>query len=91
MIERSLRPRLADKARLRFDSHSGRHVLMYPERGLVLNDTAARILLLCTGEHTVAAIADALTEDRRERARVEHDTLVFLHTMIERGLVRCAR
>ncbi len=29
-------------------------MLLYPERGLVLNPTAAEIVKLCTGEHTVA-------------------------------------
>ena len=37
------RPRLAGKARLRFDRRSARHLLLYPERGLVLSPTAAEI------------------------------------------------
>ena len=32
-----------------------RYMLLYPERGLVLNATAADVAQLCTGEHTVAA------------------------------------
>ena len=35
------RPRLAPKVRLRWDRKDGRYMLLYPERGLVLNATAA--------------------------------------------------
>ena len=39
------------KARLRFDDRvSGKHMLLYPERGLELSDSAARIVALCGGE-----------------------------------------
>ena len=37
-------------------------MLLYPERGLVLNATAADVVKLCTGEHTVAAIVERLAE-----------------------------
>ena len=53
-MDASSRPRLAPKARLRFDRKSSRYMLLYPERGLVLNATAADVVQLCTGEHTVA-------------------------------------
>ena len=35
-------------------------MLLYPERGLVLNATGADIVQLCTGEHTVGGIVDQL-------------------------------
>jgi hypothetical protein len=35
------RPRLAPKVRLRWDRKDARYMLLYPERGLVLNATAA--------------------------------------------------
>ena len=35
------RPMLAAKARLRWDRQTSRYLLLYPERGLVLNPTAA--------------------------------------------------
>ena len=37
------------KARLRFDRKSSRYMLLYPERGLVLNPTAADVLQRCDG------------------------------------------
>ena len=33
--------KLAKKARLRFDRHAGRWMIMYPERGLALNESGA--------------------------------------------------
>ena len=83
------RPRLAAKARLRYDRKSTRYMLLYPERGLVLNPTAADIVQLCTGEHTVEAIvqrlADKYTSQPREAIAQEVQT--FLDVMAARGLV----
>jgi Coenzyme PQQ synthesis protein D (PqqD). len=49
LISTESRPRLASKARLRFDRKSSRYMLLYPERGLVLNPTAADVLQRCDG------------------------------------------
>ena len=57
-ITSETRPTLAAKARLRWDRQTSRYLLLYPERGLVLNPTAADVVQLCTGEHTVGAIVD---------------------------------
>ena len=62
MIDTTSRPRLAAKARLRFDRKSSRYMLLYPERGLVLNPTAADVLERCTGERTVTSIVDELAQ-----------------------------
>jgi coenzyme PQQ biosynthesis protein PqqD len=85
------RPRLAAKARLRFDRKSSRYMLLYPERGMVLNPTAADVLQRCTGEHTVSAIADELARKYGHDApAVEREVLGFLTTMADRGLVQSA-
>jgi coenzyme PQQ biosynthesis protein PqqD len=83
------RPRLAAKARLRFDRKSTRYMLLYPERGLVLNPTAADIVQLCTGEHTVGAIVERLAEKYASQPReaIEREVLTFLDAMAARGLV----
>jgi len=83
------RPRLAAKARLRYDRKTTRYMLLYPERGLVLNGTAADIVQLCTGEHTVSAIVERLAEKYAMKAReaVEQEVLSFLDAMAARGLV----
>ena len=84
------RPRLAPKVRLRWDRVEGRHMLLYPERGLALNGTAADIVQLCTGERTIAEIVDALAGKYAPEPRdaVERQVLAFLTAMVERGLVR---
>jgi coenzyme PQQ biosynthesis protein PqqD len=83
------RPRLAAKARLRWDRKDERFMLLYPERGLVLNPTAADVVRLCTGEVTVSAIVDQLAAKYAPQPRevVEREVLTFLTRMLERGLV----
>jgi coenzyme PQQ biosynthesis protein PqqD len=84
------RPVVAAKARLRWDARTSRHLLLYPERGLILNPTAADVLQLCTGEHTVGAIVDRLADKYAPQPResVEREVLAFLANMAERGLIR---
>jgi coenzyme PQQ biosynthesis protein PqqD len=89
MISGETRPRLAGKARLRFDRKDQRFMLLYPEKGLVLNDTGAAIIKLCTGEHTVQGIVDALAAayDQQPREAIEREVLGFLGAMADRGLI----
>jgi pyrroloquinoline quinone biosynthesis protein D len=84
------RPRLAPKVRLRWDRKDERYMLLYPERGLVLNATAADVVKLCTGEHTVAAIVERLAEKYAPQPAkaIEREVLTFLHAMADRGLIR---
>jgi pyrroloquinoline quinone biosynthesis protein D len=83
------RPRLAAKVRLRFDRKTGRHLLLYPERGLELNATAAEVAKLCTGDHSVEAIIDALAARYAGQPRdvLAREVRSFLEAMAERGLV----
>jgi pyrroloquinoline quinone biosynthesis protein D len=89
MISVDMRPRLAGKARVRFDRKAERYMLLYPEKGLVLNDTAAAIVKLCTGEHTVQSIIDTLAAayDAQPREAIEREVLSFLGAMADRALV----
>jgi len=89
VISAGARPRLAAKARLRWDRKGERHMLLYPERGLVLNATAADVVQLCTGEHTVDAIVDRLVEKytTQPREALEREIVTFLGRLAERGLV----
>ena len=93
MISPDSRPRLAEKARLRFDRKARQYLLLFPEKGLTLNPTAAEILKLCTGEHTVEAIIERLlqTYDTQPRDVVEREVVAFLGSMAERGLVKAGR
>ena len=89
MITTASRPRLAPKARLRVDPRSGKHMLLYPERGLELTESAARIAKLCTGALTVAAIIERLAAEHADadHQRIEDEVLAFLGSLEERGLL----
>ena len=92
MLSLATRPRLAAKARLRWDRKAERFMLLYPERGLVLNPTAADVVRLCTGELTVGAIVEQLAAKYASQPRetVEQEVLTFLTRMAERALVTVA-
>ena len=71
-----------------------RYLLLYPERGLVLNATAAGRRAPVHGEHTVGGHrgAAAPRSTRHEpREIVEREVLTFLATLADRGLVRLSR
>jgi coenzyme PQQ biosynthesis protein PqqD len=86
------RPTLATKARLRWDRQASRYMLLYPERGLVLNETAADVVQLCTGEHTVGAIVAQLTEKYAPTPAesIEREILTLLERLANRGLIQSA-
>ena len=64
-------------------------MLLYPEKGLVLNPTAADVAQLCTGEHTVGAIVDQLAAKYGQDApTVEREVMNFLVALTQRGLVQ---
>ena len=83
-------PTLTPEARLRFDRISRKFLLLYPERGLILNSTARDILQLCTGAHTVGMIVDQLATMHCDvlRASLAQDVHDFLHELADLGLIR---
>lgn len=83
-----VRPRLAAKAKLRLDRVSGKTMLLYPEKGLVLNGTAADTVALCTGEHSVAEIVVRLREKYpADSPLIQREVIALLGSLGERGLV----
>jgi coenzyme PQQ biosynthesis protein PqqD len=90
MIPSSGKPALAAKARLRFDKTTGGYLLLYPERGLALNPTAASILKLCNGELTVDGIVERLQGEYSDRpgAELRQDVIEFIEEMARRGLLQ---
>jgi coenzyme PQQ biosynthesis protein PqqD len=84
----STHPKLASKARLRFDRHSGQHMIVYPERGLALNDSAAAIAKRCDGTRTVAEIAAELAlEANLPVTELEADVQAFVDELARKGLL----
>jgi pyrroloquinoline quinone biosynthesis protein D len=82
-------PRIAPRARLKWDAREKRYFLLYPERGLALSDTAGAILKLCDGAHSIDAIVSELSQSRPESdvTTIRDDVLSFLAEMRRRGLV----
>jgi coenzyme PQQ biosynthesis protein PqqD len=74
---------------LKLDRHTGEHWLIYPERGLRLNASAARIAALCQGELQVAEVVERLAAETsaESRERIEQDVRSFLSSLSERGLL----
>jgi coenzyme PQQ biosynthesis protein PqqD len=89
VIDRGARPKLASKARLRLDKQTGQQVLLYPEKGLVLNPTGSKILSLCTGDRSFEEILAALRVDYTQGPleQLEAHVESFLRSLEERGLV----
>ena len=89
------RPKLAKKARLKWDEREKKIILLYPERGLLLNDTAAEIVKMCDGAHSVTQMIDALAvrvahespEKSADRAVIERDVNLLLAKLRERRLL----
>jgi coenzyme PQQ biosynthesis protein PqqD len=89
-MESTDRPKLAARVRVRLDRQTGQHMLLYPERGMALNDTAHDIVTLCTGERTLAEIVHTLRMKYQTGERLETDVRAFLVALYERGLVELA-
>jgi pyrroloquinoline quinone biosynthesis protein D len=89
MIAINRRPQLTPTARLRFDRHSGEHVLTHAEHGVVLSESAAELVALCDGTRTVSAIAErlAVRHSPRSAADVLQQVRAFLATLSTRGLM----
>jgi pyrroloquinoline quinone biosynthesis protein D len=72
------RPRLTSRARLRYDHARDRWLLLSPERGLVLNGSAAAI---------VRKLQEGVTLNQLAAAFASVDVIAFLERLAERGLV----
>lgn len=92
-------PKLAPKGRLKFDKVRGKHLLLLPEKVVVLNETAASILTLCNGKETVHTITEKLRNSIKVHSsetdgnawpdfeKMEQDISHFLGEMVEQGWV----
>ncbi len=84
------RPRLASRARLKFDSVANQEMLLFPEAALLLNETGAAIVRLCDGARSIDQIVDDLAEKfssaNRDTLRLEVEK--FLASIRARGLLQ---
>jgi len=83
------RPRLASKARLRWDAVEKKHMLVFPEAALMLNESAAAILKLCDGGRLVEQIVDELVAQftGADRKVIANEVLALLNRLQTRGLL----
>jgi coenzyme PQQ biosynthesis protein PqqD len=67
-------------------------MLVYPERGLVLNETASAVLRACDGSRTVDTIARELSAQYGDAPAetVAREILGFLERLQARGLLEQA-
>jgi pyrroloquinoline quinone biosynthesis protein D len=79
-------PTLPNGFRLHWDRVRERHVLLFPEGAVALNETAVEVLQLCDGKRTIEDIAAELGT-RYEGADVHDDVETLLLSLANRGLV----
>ncbi|MFE6872438.1 pyrroloquinoline quinone biosynthesis peptide chaperone PqqD [Kitasatospora sp. NPDC057692] len=80
-------PALSPAAVLRHDPRRGAHLLILPERVIVLHGHATAVVALCDGTRTVETIVEELT-DRFPRAPIAHDVPAFLDGLRREGCLR---
>ncbi len=80
------RPRLARRARLRWDPLRQKPLLLVPEGVLVLNRTAHEIVRRIDGRRTVRELAEELAAEFRE-PRAAEEVVAFLERLAARGLL----
>lgn len=86
-----LKPKLAPKAKLRLDPKTGKHILLFPEKGLLLNQTGTAILQKCTGQQSLSAIIAALAlEFQTDEDKLRPEVLGFVQGLLDRGLLQAA-
>jgi pyrroloquinoline quinone biosynthesis protein D len=88
-MDLSKTPRLAAKARLRFDQAENRHLLVFPEAALALNPTAAEVLKLVDGVRTIEAISAELASKFQgaDKDQIAKEVLELLSRLAEKKLV----
>ena len=80
--------RFAKKARLRFDLHSGKHMILYPERVLELNDSAAAIAQKIDGTRDVVTIVrELVAEHGGKEEDIARDVDEVLTALRDKGVV----
>ena len=84
------RPRLAARARLKFDPIAKQEMLLFPEAALALNETGAAIVRLCDGARSIDEIVDQLSKtfSNNDRNALTREVSDFLDTIRARGLLQ---
>jgi pyrroloquinoline quinone biosynthesis protein D len=83
------RPRIASKARLMWDKVGERHMLVFPEASLMLNESATATLKLCNGERTIKQIVEELVVQfpGADPQVIANEVTMLLTRIFTRGLL----
>ncbi|MFJ8827032.1 pyrroloquinoline quinone biosynthesis peptide chaperone PqqD [Streptomyces sp. NPDC102467] len=81
------RPRVRASAVLRYDNARKVHVLLLPERVVVLHGAGRAVLERCDGSRTVEEIADTFTGEVRS-AQARREITSFLDRLHAEGCLR---
>jgi pyrroloquinoline quinone biosynthesis protein D len=83
-IDVASKPAVAGQFRLQWEPAQQKHVLLYPEGMVQLNQSAGEIMKRCDGERTVADIVSDL-EQAFSRSGLTDDVIAFVKLAVERG------
>lgn len=88
-VQSATRYRIAAKARLIFDGARGKHMLIYPERGLELNEIGRAVLAMCDGQTSVMRMIELLARrfEGADAQIVARDVTQFLTQLAQRGVI----
>lgn len=77
--------------KLQYEAAQQKHVLLYPEGMVTLNDGAIAILQKCNGKHSVENIVNALSDDFDVApATIKSDVIDFIATAYDKQwLIQC--
>ncbi|QFY42655.1 pyrroloquinoline quinone biosynthesis peptide chaperone PqqD [Candidatus Methylospira mobilis] len=73
--------------RLQWEDAQQKHVILYPEGMVELNATAAEILQLCNGQHTLRNMVTIL-EQKFETSGLENDIREMLEAALKNGWIK---
>jgi pyrroloquinoline quinone biosynthesis protein D len=79
------RPILAPKVRFKWDNVRQKHLLLFPEGLLVLNQAAQEVITMCDGKHKVITIVGSLSE--KYKTHVDADVREILSRLVEKRLL----
>jgi pyrroloquinoline quinone biosynthesis protein D len=78
-------PVLAPNVRVKWDHVRQKHLLLFPEGLLVLNQTAQEIISKCDGKHKVLMIVRSL--GNKYKINVDEDVREMLSRLVEKRLL----
>jgi pyrroloquinoline quinone biosynthesis protein D len=78
-------PILASKARVKWDPIRQKHLLLFPEGLLILNQTAYDIITMCDGKNKVITIVNSLGD--KYKTHVDEDIKELLRRLVEKRLL----